>query len=277
MDCYWLYYIKKENAESLYTSSAITKGEILPLNSNTGIIPQTAGNINPSSGAKAVDNAINSQVKAQKAEVSKQKLKSTVEPNGARANLEQKYKDRYKGYDEHSAKNLKYAYYLQGKESQQKFIENFKKDVKYAIGGRVLDENAPNNTVNMFLSKLNDKEVSSVELNLLKNTLDNFTAIMDNGGKVVDIENILKVLKNKSFRSQEAKGFIELLETLKPIIGQDKVLFSSMAKFKNGQQLSQGISTDPTARAHTMVANQTIKTTLRLLPIIGRKPALIHH
>lgn len=32
-------YIKKENAESLYTSSAITKGEILPLNSNTSIIP----------------------------------------------------------------------------------------------------------------------------------------------------------------------------------------------------------------------------------------------
>ncbi|WP_081302503.1 hypothetical protein, partial [Campylobacter fetus] len=142
---------------------------------------------------------------------------------------------------------------------------------------QVLDENAPNNTVNMFLSKLNDKEVSSVELNLLKNTLDNFTAIMDNGGKVVDIENVLNVLKNKSFRSQESKGFIELLETLKPIIGQDKVLFNSMAKFKNGQQLSQGISTDPTARAHTMIANQTIKTALRLLPVIGRKPALIHH
>ncbi|WP_065842883.1 hypothetical protein [Campylobacter fetus] len=143
--------------------------------------------------------------------------------------------------------------------------------------GKVLDENVPNNTVDMFLSKLNDKEVSSVELNLLKKSLDEYTAIMDNGNKIVDIERILNTLKNKSFRSSEAKAFIDLLETLQPIIGQDKVLFGSMAKFKNGEKLSQGISQNPLSRFQTMLANQTIKTALRLLPIIGRKPALIHH
>lgn len=143
--------------------------------------------------------------------------------------------------------------------------------------GKVLDENAPNNTVDMFLSKLNDKEVSSVELNLLKKSLDEYTAIMDNGNKIVDLERILNTLKNKSFRSNEAKAFIDLLETLQPIIGQDKVLFGSMAKFKNGEKLSQGISQNPVSRFETMLANQTIRTITRLLPIIGRKPALIHH
>lgn len=142
---------------------------------------------------------------------------------------------------------------------------------------KVLNENANGNTVDMFLSKLSEKEAGAVELNLISNALKQHTATMLNNGRVIDIATVTKTLKTHNFKSKDAKNFIYLLEKLNTTIGQDYKLASYLDGFKAKEKLSQGISQDPSARIYTMLANRTVKTALRLTPIIGRQPALIHH
>lgn len=77
-------YIKKENAESLYTSSAITKGEILPLNSNTSIIPpKTKTTIKPQD--KVVKTEVIKKENGSKGQLAQQNVKQKE----AKPNLEE--------------------------------------------------------------------------------------------------------------------------------------------------------------------------------------------
>ncbi|MBR8466179.1 hypothetical protein KDE13_07485 [Campylobacter sp. faydin G-140] len=142
---------------------------------------------------------------------------------------------------------------------------------------KVIDEKTPNNSVNSFLSKHSDKDISKVELGLLERALNKYTYDVGTNGKMLDIKSVIKAVGNHNFKSSEAKNFTNLLNKLEPLIGQDIKLAKAIGAFKKGEKLSQGISSDPMARIYTMMANRTIKTALRLAPIIGRQPALIHH
>lgn len=142
---------------------------------------------------------------------------------------------------------------------------------------KTLAERAPNNSADLFLSKLSEKEAKSIELNLIRKVVDEATATMEANGKVIDINRVLKTIERHNFKSNDAKNFVSLLERLKPLIGQDIELAKAIGAFKKGEKLSQGISPNPITRIYTMMANRTIKTALRLAPIIGRQPALMHH
>ncbi|MDL0090025.1 hypothetical protein, partial [Campylobacter gastrosuis] len=142
---------------------------------------------------------------------------------------------------------------------------------------KVTDEKAPNNSVDSFLSKHSDKDIAKIELGLLDKALNEYTYQLGTNGKVLDIKKVIKAVSNHNFRSGDAKNFINLLNKLEPLIGQDINLAKAMGAYKNGEKLSQGISQNPITRIYTMLANRTIKTALRFAPIIGRQPALIHH
>lgn len=150
--------------------------------------------------------------------------------------------------------------------------ENINKSI-----AKVLNEKAPNNSVDLFLGKLSDKEAAGVELNLINKAVNDAMATMANNGKVIDIKQTITALEGHNFRSADAKNFVNLLKRLEPIMGQDITLAKAIGAFRKGEKLNQGISSNPFARIHTMLANRTIKTALRLVPIIGRQPALIHH
>ncbi|WP_169753546.1 hypothetical protein [Campylobacter mucosalis] len=142
---------------------------------------------------------------------------------------------------------------------------------------KVIDEKAPNNSVDSFLSKHSDKDISKVELGLLEKALNKHTYNVGTNGKVLDIKKVINAVSNHNFRSGDAKNFVNLLNKLDPLIGQDIKLADAIGIYKKGEKIQQGFSTDPTTRIYTMMANRTIKTALRLAPIIGRQPALIHH
>ncbi|KEA46556.1 hypothetical protein CR66_01580 [Campylobacter mucosalis] len=142
---------------------------------------------------------------------------------------------------------------------------------------KVIDEKASNNSVDSFLSKHSDKDISKVELGLLEKALNKHTYNVGTNGKVLDIKSVIKAVSNHNFRSGDAKNFVNLLNKLDPLIGQDIKLADAIGIYKKGEKIQQGFSTDPTTRIYTMMANRTIKTALRLAPIIGRQPSLIHH
>ncbi|MGG7073205.1 DEAD/DEAH box helicase family protein [Campylobacter sp. 9BO] len=131
-------------------------------------------------------------------------------------------------------------------------------------------------SVAYLLNKISPEKAASIELEFIEQILTQNT-FKGEGVKAINLSEAIKAMGKIGFRSEEAKGFNALLKNLEPIINQDIHLASSTQIFKQQEKFGTGIGYHLDTKAKVWISNRTIKNIIRLLPILGDQPSLIHH
>ncbi|MGG7049250.1 MULTISPECIES: hypothetical protein, partial [unclassified Campylobacter] len=131
-------------------------------------------------------------------------------------------------------------------------------------------------SVAYLLNKISPEKAASIELEFIEQILTQNT-FKGEGVKAINLSEAIKAMGKIGFKSEEAKGFNALLKNLEPIINQDIHLASSTQIFKQQEKFGTGIGYHLDTKAKVWISNRTIKNIIRLLPILGDQPSLIHH